>query len=86
MVRPVPKIPAVPDDAAGLRAANARLREVLAEQGAVIAVVLRERLSGLQPQVTDLAARVASNSRSSSKPPSSGGLAKPAPESPHSKP
>ena len=40
--------------------------------------VLREQLSGLQSQVADLAARVASNSRNSSKPPSSDGLAKPA--------
>jgi len=43
--------------------------------------VLREQLSGLQAQVADLAARVASNSRNSSKPPSSDGLAKPAPKS-----
>jgi transposase len=37
--------------------------------------------AGLQSQVADLAARVASNSRNSSKPPSSDGLAKPAPKS-----
>jgi transposase len=43
--------------------------------------VLREQLSGLQAQVADLAARVALNSRNSSKPPSSDGLAKPAPKS-----
>jgi transposase len=87
VVRLVHEIPAVPDDAAGLRAANARLRELLAErneriagQDAVIAV-LREQLAGVQSQVADLAARVASNSRNSSKPPSSDGLAKPAPKS-----
>ncbi|HWG14549.1 MAG TPA: IS66 family transposase [Streptosporangiaceae bacterium] len=73
----MPEIPAVPDDAAGLRAANARLRELLAERDAEIAV-LREQLSGLASQVADLAARVTSNSRNSSKPPSPDGLAKPA--------
>src|SRR5438105_14293577 len=83
----VPEMPGVPDDAAGLRAANARLRELLAERDERIAgqdaeiAVLREQLSGLQSQVADLAARVASNSRNSSKPPSSDGLAKPSPKS-----
>jgi transposase len=81
VVRRVPEIPAGPDGGdAGLRAANARLRELLAERDAEIAV-LREQLCGLQSQVADLAARVASNSRNSSKPPSSDGLAKPAPKS-----
>ena len=75
-------MPGVPDDAAGLGAGNARLRELLAErdgrigaQDAEIAV-LREALAGLQSQVADLAARVKSSSRNSSKPPSSDGLAK----------
>jgi transposase len=86
-VRLVPEIPAVPDDAAGLRAANARLRELLAERDARIAeqdaviAVLQEQLAGVRSQVADLAARIASNSRNSSKPPSSDGLAKPAPKS-----
>ena len=80
VVRPVPEILAAPDDAAGLRAANARLRELLAGRDTEIAV-LREQLCGLQSQVADLAARVASNSRNSSRPPSSDGLAKPAPKS-----
>ena len=80
VVRLVPEVPAVPDDATGLRAANGRLRGLLAERDAEI-TVLREQLSGLQAQVADLAARVASNSRNSSKPPSSDGLAKPAPKS-----
>jgi transposase len=84
----------VPDepvpDAAGLRAANARLRELLAERDAQIgellaqlAVVtgLREQVAELQAQVADLAARAGKNSRNSSKPPSSDGLAKPAPKS-----
>ena len=86
----MPEVPAVPDIAAGLRAANARLRELLAERDAEIAVlreqnweiaVLREPLAALQAQVEDLAAQVKSNSRNSSKPPSSDGLAKPAPKS-----
>jgi transposase len=80
-------MPGVPDDGAGLRAANARLRELLAERDERIAgqdaeiVVLREALAGLQSQVADLAAQVKANSRNSSKPPSSDGLAKPAPKS-----
>jgi transposase len=77
-----------PDEViAGLRAVNARLRELLAERDARIAeqdaetAVLREQLAGLQSQVADLAARVRANSQNSSKPPSSDGLAKPAPKS-----
>src|SRR4029077_12189575 len=87
VVRRVPEVPGVPDDAAGLRAANARLRELLAERDERIAgqdaeiAVLREQLSGLQSQVADLAARGASNSTHSSKTPSSDGLAKPSPKS-----
>jgi len=42
---------------------------------------MRERLAVLQSLVADLAAKVKSNSRSSWKPPSSDGLAKPAPKS-----
>jgi transposase len=86
-VRFVPEMPAVPDDAAGLRAANARLRELLAERNARITgqdaeiAALREALAGLQSQVEGLAAQVKANSRNSSKPPSSDGLAKPAPKS-----
>lgn len=90
VVQHVPEMPAVPDAAAGLRAANARLRELLAERDAEIAVlreqnaeiaVLREALAALQSQVEGLAAQVKANSRNSSKPPSSDGLAKPAPKS-----
>jgi transposase len=95
-LRVVPDEP-VRDDAAGLRAANARLRALLAERDAEIAVLrghldemtapqaeageLRERAAGLEAQVADLAARLAQNSQNSSRPPSSDGLAKPAPRS-----
>jgi len=82
----VPETPAA-DDAAGLRAANVRLRELLGERDERIEVlaaenaVLREQLAALGSQVEALAAQVKSNSRNSSKPPSSDGLAKPAPKS-----
>jgi transposase len=81
-------MPGVPDSGVGgLRAANARLRELLAERDARIAeqdaeiAVLREQLAAVRSQVADLAAQVKTNSRNSSKPPSSDGLAKPAPKS-----
>jgi transposase len=83
----VPETSPVPDDSAGLRGANARLRELLAERDERLAErdaeigLLREQLAVLQSQVADLAAQVKSNSRNSSKPPSSDGLAKPAPKS-----
>jgi transposase len=80
-VRRVPEVPGVPDSGdGGLRAANARLRELLAERDAEIAV-LREQMAALQSQVADLAAQAKSNSQNSSKPPSSDGLGKPAPKS-----
>ena len=79
--------PGPPGDAAGLRAANARLRELLAERDAEIAA-LRARVAeaeglvaGLREQVAELAARAGQNSKNSSKPPSSDGLGKPAPKS-----
>jgi transposase len=87
VVRHVPETPDVPDDAPGLRAANARLRELLAERDERLAErdaeigLLREQLAALQSQVADLAAQVKANSRNSSKPPSSDGPAKPAPKS-----
>lgn len=84
----MPEVPGVPDSGdAGLRAVNARLRELLAERDERIAALaaenaeLRERLAGLGAQVEALAAQVKSNSRNSSKPPSSYGLAKPSPKS-----
>jgi hypothetical protein len=52
----VPDMPGVSDDAAGLRAANARLRELLAERDAELAE-LRALVAGLQAQLADLAAR-----------------------------
>jgi transposase len=77
-------VPVVPDSPAGaapdLRVVNARLRELLAERDAEVAA-LRELVAGLQAQVADLAARAGQNSKNSSKPPSSDGLAKPAPKS-----
>lgn len=87
----MPAVPGAGEDAAGLRAANAGLRELLAERDAEIAVLrgqvaelagLRARAAelaaeaaGLQAQVTDLAARVGQNSKNSSRPPSSDGPA-----------
>jgi hypothetical protein len=67
----VPDAPVVRDDAAGLRAANARLRELLAERDAQLAAQaaaaaeLREQVAGLQAQVADLAARLGQNSGNS---------------------
>jgi transposase len=77
----VPLVPDAPGAAAAeLRAANARLRELLAERDTEVAD-LRALVAGLQAQVADLAARVRQNSKNSSRPPSSDGLAKPAPKS-----
>ena len=82
---------ASPDEViAGLRMANARLRELLEERDAHIAQLLAQAaqveelqalVAELQAQVADLAARVKQNSKNSSKPPSSDGLGKPAPKS-----
>jgi transposase len=80
VVPPVAEMPGVPDDAAGLRAANARLRELLAARESEVAE-LRVLVAELQAQVADLAARTQQNSKNSSRPPSSDGLAKPAPKS-----
>jgi transposase len=81
----MPGVPGSGDD--GLRAANTRLRELLDERDARIAeqaaenAALRELVTALQSQVADLAAQVKTNSRNSSKPPSSDGPAKPSPKS-----
>jgi transposase len=76
----VPDVPDVPGDAAGLRAANARLRELLAERDAQVAE-LRVLVADLQAQVAELAARAGQNSKNSSRPPSSDGLGRPVPKS-----
>jgi chromosome segregation ATPase len=67
-VRLVPDTPPVPGEAAalaetvaGLRTANTRLRELLAERDARVAV-LEAELEGLRAQVADLAAQVKRNS------------------------
>jgi transposase len=65
---------------AGLRAANARLRELLAAKDAQIGA-LTGQLEELRAQVADLAAQVRQNSANSSRPPSSDGPGKPAPKS-----
>ena len=84
----MPEVPGVPGSGeTGLRAANRRLRELLAERDARLAerdaeiAELREQLSAVQSQLADLAAQVKTNSRNSSKPPSSDGLGKPQPKS-----
>jgi transposase len=84
----VPKVPGVPGSSETvLRAANTRLRELLAgrdariEEQATEIALLREAVARLQSQVADLAAQVKANSRNSPKPPSSDGLAKPSPTS-----
>jgi transposase len=76
----VPDVPSAPDDAAALRAANARLRQVIEAKDIEVSV-LREQLEVLRAEVAELRARLGANSRNSSKPPSSEGLAKPAPKS-----
>ena len=58
------------------RAANARLRELLAAKDAQIGAPTRQ-LEGVRAQVADLAAQVRQNSANSSRPPSSDGLGKP---------
>jgi hypothetical protein len=66
VVRHVPEMPDDPDAGAGLRAANARLRELLAERDAQIGL-LREQLAVLQSQVEALGAQVKTSSHNSSK-------------------
>jgi transposase len=86
----MPDVPPVPDEAA-LRAANARLREVIEAKDVEIAALrasyqaqldaLRAQVAALAAEVADLRARLGQNPRNSSRPPSSEGLAKPAPRS-----
>jgi transposase len=61
-----------------------RLREFLAAKDAQIEA-LTGQLEEWRAQVADLAAQVRQSSKNSSRPPSSGGLGKPAPKSPRKK-
>lgn len=84
-------VPPVPDEVAALRAANARLRQVVEARHTEIAAlrvshqaqldVLRAQVAALAAEVADLRAQVRQNSRNSSKPPSQDGPGKPAPKS-----
>ena len=75
----MPDVPSAPDDAAALRAANARLRQVIEAKDIEVGV-LREQLEVLRAEVAELRARLGANSRNSSRPPSLEGLARPAPK------
>ena len=76
----MPDVPSAPDEPAALRAANARLRQVIEAKDIEVGV-LREQLEVLRAEVAELRARLGANSRNSSRPPSSEGLARPAPKS-----
>jgi len=76
----VPDVPAAGDEIAALRAANARLRQVVEAKDTEIGL-LRQQVEALAAQVAELRARLGQNPRNSSKPPSSEGLGKPAPKS-----
>jgi transposase len=77
---PAPGEAAADEVIAGLRVANARLRELLAERDARIGQ-LEALIADFQAQIADLAARVKQNSANSSKPPSSDGLGRRGPKS-----
>jgi uncharacterized coiled-coil protein SlyX len=87
----VPDVPPVPDEVAALRAANARLRQVVEAKDTEITALrvshqaqldlLRAQLAALAAEVADLRPRLGQDSRNSSKPPSQDGLARPAPRS-----
>ena len=87
----MPDVPPAPDEVAALRAANARLREVIEAKDIEIAALrtshqaqldaLRAQVAALAAEVAELRAQLSQNPRNSSKPPSSEGLAKPAPRS-----
>jgi transposase len=86
-----PMSPPASDEVAALRAANARLREVIEAKDVEIAALrtshqaqldaLRAQVAALAAEVADLRARLGQNPRNSSKPPSAEGLAKPSPRS-----
>ena len=83
----MPDVPPAPDEVAALRAANARLREVIEAKDTEVVVLrthleaYRAQLEELRAEVEALRARLRQNPRNSSKPPSAEGLAKPAPGS-----
>ena len=76
----MPDAPSDPDEVAVLRAANARLRQVIEAKDTEVSV-LRAQLEALAAQVEELRARLRQNSGNSSVPPSAQGLARPAPKS-----
>ncbi|MGO8887391.1 MAG: IS66 family transposase [Streptosporangiaceae bacterium] len=80
----MPDVPAVPDEVAALRAANARLRQVVEAKDTEMGL-LRQQVEALAAQVAELRARLGQNPRNSSRPPSAEGLGKPAPKSLRSK-
>lgn len=83
----MPDVPPAPDEVAALRAANARLREVIEAKDAEIGVLrsvieaFQAQMEELRAEVEALRARLRQNPRNSSQPPSGEGLAKPAPRS-----
>jgi hypothetical protein len=82
----VPDTPRVPGEACSPDEVIAGLRELLVQRDAQVAELagqLEEQraLTAQLEQVADLAARIRQNSKNSSKPPSSDGLAKPEPKS-----
>jgi Family of unknown function (DUF6444) len=72
----VPDVPSAPDEAAALRVANARPRQVIEAKDTEV-LVLREQLEVLRAEVAELRARLGASSRNSSKPPSADGLGRP---------
>ncbi len=76
----VPDADPLPGEIAALRAANARLREVVEAKDTEVSV-LRAQLEALAGEVAALRARLGQNSSNSSRPPSADGLGRPAPKS-----
>jgi transposase len=72
----VPDVPSARDEVAALRAANARLRQVIEAKDTEV-LVLREQLEVLRAEVAELRARLGASSRNSSRPPSADGLGRP---------
>jgi predicted nucleic acid-binding Zn-ribbon protein len=70
----VPDAPSDPDEVAGLRAANARLRQVIEAKDTEVEV-LRAQLEALAVHVAELRARLGRNSGNSSMPSSAQRLA-----------